>query len=65
MTQVEQHLGDARHANAADADEVDGPNLVRQFHALKTLIGPVFRSSGPNNVRPHKMIPLIWETGRP
>src|ERR1700722_18707213 len=32
MAKVEQHLGDARHANAADANEVDGADLVRQFH---------------------------------
>ena len=40
MTKVEKHLGDARHANAADADEVDGADLVRQFHALKPSAGP-------------------------
>ena len=32
MAEVEQHLGDARHADAADADEMDGADLVRQFH---------------------------------
>ena len=33
MAEVEQHLSDARHADAADADEVDGADLARQFHA--------------------------------
>ena len=40
MAKVEKHLGDARHANAADADEVDGADLVRQFHAFKPSAGP-------------------------
>jgi hypothetical protein len=34
MSEVEQHLGDARHADAADADEVDGADLARQFHGF-------------------------------
>ena len=29
---VEQHFGDARHADAADPDEMDGADLARQFH---------------------------------
>ena len=33
VAEVEQHLGDARHADAADADEMDGADLARQFHA--------------------------------
>src|ERR1700722_16529989 len=39
-----------------------GPIWFGSFMA-QTLSGPVSRSSGPNNVRPHKAIPLIWETG--
>ena len=40
MAEVEKHLGDARHADAADADEMDGADLVRQFHGLKPSADP-------------------------
>ena len=33
VAEVDEHLGDARHADAADADEVDRADLARQFHA--------------------------------
>jgi hypothetical protein len=29
------HLDDARHADAADADKVDGADFIRQFHGFK------------------------------
>ena len=32
MAEVDEHFGDARHADAADADEVDGADLARQLH---------------------------------
>src|SRR3954470_6648338 len=32
IAEVRHHLGDARHADAADADEVDGAELGRQLH---------------------------------
>ena len=32
MAEIEQHFGDARHADAADPDEMDGADLARQFH---------------------------------
>ena len=32
VTDIEQHLGDAGHADAADADEMNGAELARQFH---------------------------------
>ena len=47
VAEVEQHLGDAGHADAADADEMDGAELARQFHAFKTLSGPVSRVNRP------------------
>ena len=28
-----EHLGDSRHADAADADEMDGAEFARQLHA--------------------------------
>ena len=33
VAEIEQHFGDSRHADAADADEVNGAQLVRQFHS--------------------------------
>src|SRR5271155_2923023 len=32
VTDIEQHLGDAGHADSADADEMNGAKLARQFH---------------------------------
>ena len=32
VAEVDENLGDARHADAADADEVDGADFVRQLH---------------------------------
>jgi hypothetical protein len=32
VAEVEEHFGDAGHADAADADEVDGADFVRQLH---------------------------------
>jgi hypothetical protein len=29
-----QHLGDAAHADAADADEMHGPDIARHLHGL-------------------------------
>ena len=34
IAEIEQHLGDAAHADPADPDEVDGSDLARQSHAL-------------------------------
>jgi hypothetical protein len=33
VAEIEQHLCDAGHANAADADEVYGAEIARQFHS--------------------------------
>jgi hypothetical protein len=32
-----QHLGDAAHPDAADADEVDRAELARQFHEAPSV----------------------------
>ncbi len=32
ITEIHQHLGDAAHADAADADEVHRTDIARQFH---------------------------------
>jgi len=34
IAEIDQHLGDAAHADPADPDEVDGSDLARQSHAL-------------------------------
>ena len=33
IAEVVQHLGDAAHADAADADEMDQPDCLRHLHA--------------------------------
>ena len=33
VAEIDQHLGDAAHADAADADEMDRSDVARQFHA--------------------------------
>ena len=35
VAEIDQHLGDAAHADAADADEVDRTDVARQFHGLR------------------------------
>ena len=32
VAEIDQHLGDAAHADAADADEMDRPDVARKFH---------------------------------
>jgi hypothetical protein len=32
VAEVDEHLGDAAHADAADPDEVDRTSVARQFH---------------------------------
>ena len=32
VAEIDEHLGDAAHTDAADPDEVDRPNVARQFH---------------------------------
>ena len=39
--EVDEHLGDARHA---DADELDGADFIRQFHGRKSPARPADRS---------------------
>ena len=34
VAEIDQHLGDAAHADAADADEMDGADIGRQFHGV-------------------------------
>ena len=46
VAEIVQHLGDARHADAADADEVDGAEFARQFHRGRLRVaGPARRAS--------------------
>ena len=37
IAEVDQHLGDAAHADAADANEMDRPDFARQFHRRRSL----------------------------
>ena len=61
MAEVEQHLGDARHADAADADEMDGADLARQFHAAPLPRGP---AAGPNSCAGrNRRVRAVWEMG--
>ena len=43
MAEIDQHLGDARHADAADADEMNGADLFRQFHVSAPPAGTAER----------------------
>src|SRR5262249_54956075 len=42
VAEIHQHLGDAAHADAADADEVDRADVARQFHGC---FPPIVRST--------------------
>ncbi len=39
IAEIGQHLGNAAHADAADADEMDRPDVARQFHAVALPFG--------------------------
>src|SRR5262245_61893967 len=39
IAEVDEHLRDAAHANAADANEVNWTDVARQFHRLYPLCG--------------------------
>jgi hypothetical protein len=32
MAEIAEHLGNAAHPDAANADEMDGPDVARRFH---------------------------------
>ena len=44
VAEIEQHLGDAGHADAADADEMNGAEFLRKLHRLSFFLsfGRVF-----------------------
>ena len=48
---VQQHLGDPRHADAADADEVDRPDVVRQPRLVRSCLNSFF-GRGPRPAPP-------------
>ncbi len=48
VAEIVQHLGDAGHADAADADEMDGAELRRQLHGPAC---PVSSESWPSRSR--------------
>src|SRR5580693_9276980 len=41
IAEVQHHLGDAAHADAADADEMHRPNVARQFHDRSSISYPL------------------------
>ncbi len=43
IAEVDEHLGDAAHPDAADTDEVDRPDVARQFHCFFVLCLPAAR----------------------
>ena len=40
IAEIGQHLGDAAHADAADADEMHRADVARQFHAVPRIVLP-------------------------
>ena len=64
VAEIVQHFGNAAHADAADADEMDGAEVARQFHACLLL---QFRPCGIHR-KPDRQIcqPLdsIWSSVR-
>ena len=40
VAEIGEHLGDAAHADAADADEMDGADIARQLHARSCIPTP-------------------------
>ena len=53
VAEIDQHLGDAGHADAADADEMDGAKLARQFHEASLLAPPAVAGAAAKSPR-HK-----------
>src|SRR5437667_12441370 len=47
VAEIDEHLGDAAHADAADADEMDRTDIARQFHALVSRLSPAHHSDAP------------------
>src|SRR5262249_6522966 len=48
IAEIDEHLGDAAHADAADADEMDRTDIARQFHALVPRLCPGLGAPGCN-----------------
>ena len=59
VAEIDEHLGDARHADAADADEVDGADLVRQFHARMSPARPADQPH--SRAGRNRSVRAIWE----
>ena len=47
VAEIDEHLGDAAHADAPDADEMDWTDIARQFHALVSRLSPAHHSDAP------------------
>ena len=63
VPEVDEDLGDARHADAADADEVDGADFLRQFHVA--IVSREGRPTGPDSCAGgNRAVWAIWEMRR-
>ena len=54
VAEIAQHLGDATHADATDADKMNGSDLARQSHGAISVVRHARRSTGhmtPSNRR--------------
>ena len=47
VAEIDEHLGDAAHADAPDADEMDRTDIARQFHALVSRLSPAHHADAP------------------
>ena len=45
IAEVDEHLGDAAHPDTADTDEMDRPDVARQFHRFSIPVPPLPRRS--------------------
>ena len=70
VTEIGQHLGDAAHADAADADEMHRTDVARQFHEValssscrRASAMPTTRNSGLPELR--KRVNRFRKSGKP
>ena len=63
---IEQHFGDARHADAADADKMDGAKFARQLHKRRLRTAEASRRACSAAARParHNAICRFGQIGR-
>ena len=62
VAEIDQHLGDAAHADAADADEMDRSDVARHLHAVASF--PCRWSCVPRPSRPDRRAGRPHRAGR-